>query len=152
MTKKFTFYPGCSSEGAGIHLDKSVRAIMPKFDVEMEDINDWNCCGASVGHIEGGKLAHASLSGRNLANAKEQGDNDVVSACAACYLNTHEANEKIRDDEKFKDKINQALEAGGKSYDGSLHVRHVCEVLVNDIGIDAIKAQVTKPLTGLKVA
>jgi heterodisulfide reductase subunit B len=152
MSKKFTYYPGCSSEASAVHLDMSLRAVLPKLGVEVEDIDDWNCCGASVGHIEGGKLANAALSGRNLAQARSQGENDVMTPCAACYLNTHETNEKIRDDAGFKDKINQALEAGGKSYDGSLHVRHACEVLVNDVGYDKIKEQVTKPLEGLKVA
>jgi len=153
MTKKVTYYPGCSSEASAKHLDKSLRAVMPKLGVEMQDIEDWNCCGASVGHIEGGKLGNAALSGRNLALAQEQGgDQDLLTPCAACYLNTHETNEKIREDEEFKGKINETLAEVDQSYDGNIHVRHIAEVLVNDIGIDKIKEQVTNPLEGLKVA
>jgi len=152
MSKKYTFYPGCSSEGSGMHLDRSTRAIAPKLGIELEELNDWNCCGASVGHLEGGNLGQAALSGRNLAQAQAQGPQDVVTACAACYLNTHHTNEDIREDESFKAEVNEALGAAGKSYDGSLHVRHMCEVLVNDVGMDKIKEQVTNPLTGLKVA
>ncbi|MFN3077747.1 MAG: heterodisulfide reductase-related iron-sulfur binding cluster, partial [Alphaproteobacteria bacterium] len=70
----------------------------------------------------------------------------------ACYINSHYVNENIRSDESFKGKMNEALGAAGRSYDGNLHVRHLVEVMVNDIGVDKIKAQVTKPLTGLKVA
>ncbi|HER26514.1 MAG TPA: heterodisulfide reductase, partial [Rhodospirillales bacterium] len=58
MSKKYTFYPGCSSEGSGTHLDKSFRAIAPKIGIELEEIEDWNCCGASVGHLEGGHLGN----------------------------------------------------------------------------------------------
>ncbi len=152
MSKKYTFYPGCSSEGSGMHLDRSTRAIAPKLGIELEDIEDWNCCGASVGHLEGGRLGQAALSGRNLAQAQTQGPQDVVTACAACYLNTHHTNEDIREDESFKAEVNEALGAAGKSYDGSLLVRHMCEVLVNDVGMDKIREQVTNPLTGLKVA
>ncbi len=152
MTKKFTYYPGCSSEASAVHLDRSLRAILPKLGVELEDIADWNCCGASVGHIAGGHLAHTALSGRNLAQAKQQGDNDVATPCAACYLNTHYTNEKMREDETLKAEVNEALSVANMSYDASLHVRHICEVIVNDVGMDKVKEQVTKPLSGLKVA
>jgi heterodisulfide reductase subunit B2 len=152
MTKKYTYYPGCSSEGSASHLDKSIRAIAPRLGIEIEDIEDWNCCGASVGELAAGQLSNAALSGRNLAQAREQGEQDVMTPCAACYLNTHGTNEHIREDEGFKADMNEALAAAGKSYDGDLHVRHACEVLVNDVGIDAIKEQVTNPLDGIKIA
>lgn len=152
MTRTLTYYPGCSSQASALHLDRSLRAILPVLGVELRDIEDWNCCGASVGHIEGGHLANAALSARNLANARAQGPEDVVTPCAACYLNTHYVNESLRADAGLKADLNEALGAVGKSYDGSLHVRHVCEMLATDIGLEAIKAKVTKPLAGLKVA
>ncbi len=152
MTKKFTYYPGCSSEGSAAHLDKSLRAIAPKLGVELEDIADWNCCGASVGHIEGGHLPMMALSGRNLAQAQAQGPQDVATPCAACYLNTHHCNEQMRASERLKAEVNEALSAASMNYDANLHVRHICEVLVNDIGFEAVEAQVVKPLKGLKVA
>jgi len=152
MAKKYTYYPGCSSQSSGSHLDVSLRAIAPKLDVELEDLNDWNCCGASVAHVEAGALAVKALSGRNLANARQQGEQDVVTACAACYLKTHQANEKIIENEELRNDVNEALGAAGLSYDGDLLVRHICEVIVNDVGVDKIKEQVTNPLDGLKVA
>lgn len=152
MTKTFTYYPGCSSQASAVHLDRSLRAIAPRLGIELTDIDDWNCCGASVGHIAGGHLAHHALSGRNLAQARRQGEQDVATPCAACYLNTHYTNESMRSDPQLKDKVNEALSAAEMSYDGSLHVRHICEVIVNDIGMDKVRAEVTKPLTGLKVA
>lgn len=152
MSKTFTYYPGCSSQASAVHLDKSLRAVGSKLGYTFQDIPDWNCCGASVGHIEGGHLPHHALSGRNLAQAQKMGPADVATPCAACYLNTHYTNETIRNNPKMKDKVNQALAAGNMSYDGSLHVRHICEIIVNDFGMDAVKAQVVKPLTGLKVA
>ncbi|MFY9641269.1 MAG: CoB--CoM heterodisulfide reductase iron-sulfur subunit B family protein [Rhodomicrobium sp.] len=149
---KFTYYPGCSSQGASIHLDRSLLAVSTKLDVEFEPIKDWNCCGASVGHVQGGKLPQMTLNGRNLALARQQGTADVVTPCAACYLNTHFVNETMKNHAKARDNINEALDAGGLSYQGDLKVRHVCEVLINDVGVDAIKEQVTNPLSGLKVA
>lgn len=150
--KTFTYYPGCSSQGSARHLDESLRAIAPELGIELRDLDDWNCCGASVGHVGGGQLPNMSLTGRNLANAERQGKEDVVTGCAACYLNTHAGNEKIKADVNAKRKVNEALAAGELSYDGELRVRHMCEVIVNEVGIDAIKAKVKKPLDGLKVA
>jgi heterodisulfide reductase subunit B len=149
---KFTYYPGCSSMESGKHLDMSVRAISTKLDFELETINDWNCCGASVGHVKCGPLATWSLSGRNLAKAREQGTADVISPCAACYLNTHSVNERIKTDGRARAEINEALSTAGLSYEGDLKVRHVCEVLVNHVGNERIKREVTNPLHGLKVA
>jgi heterodisulfide reductase subunit B len=151
-SKKYTYYPGCSSQGSATHLDQSLRAVAPKLGIELEEIDDWNCCGASVGHVEGGSLPQTALSGRNLAKAREQGKNDVLTACAACYLNTHGVNEKIKNDVRTKRRVNEALGAADLSYEGDLNVRHACEVLVNDVGMEKIKDQVTNPLTGLKVA
>lgn len=151
-TKKFTYYPGCSSQASAVHLDQSLRAIAPKLGIELEDIEDWNCCGASVGHVEGGALPQTALSGRNLAKAREQGRQDVLTPCAACYLNTHGANEKIKNDVRTRNRVNEALGAAKLAYEGDLDVRHACEVLVNDVGLDKIKQEVTNPLTGLKVA
>lgn len=135
-----------------MHLDASFRAVMPELDREIVDIDDWNCCGASVGLIGGGALPQTVLNGRNLAKAQEKQNHDVITACAACYLNTHGNNEKIKDSDKLREKVNEALEAGGLSYTEDLQVHHAMEVLVNDVGMDKIKERSTNPLKGLKVA
>lgn len=152
MTKTMSYYPGCSSQASAVHLDVSLRAVLPKLGIELREVEDWNCCGASVGHIDGGHMGMYALNGRNLANARAAGTEDFVTPCAACYLNSHYHNEKIREDAALKADVNEVLAVAGKSYDGGLLVRHACEVIVNDVGMDKVKAAVTKPLTGLKVA
>ena len=151
-SKKYTYYPGCSSQGSASHLDKSLRAIAPEIGIELEELDDWNCCGASVGHLESGALPNTVLSGRNLALAQKQGGQDILTACAACYINTHSANEKIKKDVALRRNVNEALAEGDLAYDEDLQVRHACEVIVNDVGMDKIEERVTNPLTGLKVA
>jgi heterodisulfide reductase subunit B len=150
--RKYTYYPGCSSLGSAAHLDRSLRAIAPEIGVELEELDDWNCCGASVGHIAGGQLPNTALSGRNLAKAQGHGKQDVLTGCAACYLNTHGVNEKIKSDVRLRGRVNEALAEADLAYDDDLQVRHACEVIVNDVGIDAVKKRVTNPLDGLKVA
>jgi heterodisulfide reductase subunit B len=150
--RKLTYYPGCSSQGSARHLDESLRAILPKVGVELEDIDDWNCCGASVGHIGGCQKPNLALTARNLAKAQEKGTRDVATGCAACYLNTHGGAEKIKADVALRSQVNVALAEAKLAYTGDLRVRHLCEVLVNDVGMDRICAQVSNPLAGLKVA
>ena len=150
--KKYTYYPGCSAQGSASHLDKSLRAVAPEIGIELEELDDWNCCGASVGHLESGALPNTVLSGRNLALAQKQGGQDILTACAACYINTHSANEKIKKDVALRRNVNEALAEGDLAYDEDLQVRHACEVIVNDVGMDKIEERVTNPLTGLKVA
>ncbi len=150
--KTFTYYPGCSSEGSASHLDKSLRAIAPELGIKLEELDDWNCCGASIGHLEGGYLPNTVLSGRNLANAQNQAKRDIMTGCAACYLNTHGVNEKIKEDVKLRRQVNEALAEADLSYDDELMVRHACEVIVNDVGMDKIRERVTNPLDGIKIA
>ena len=150
--KKYTYYPGCSAQGSASHLDKSLRAIAPEIGIELEELDDWNCCGASVGHLESGALPNTVLSGRNLALAQKQGGQDILTACAACYINTHSANEKIKKDVALRRNVNEALAEGDLAYDEDVQVRHACEVIVNDVGMEKIEERVTNPLTGLKVA
>ncbi len=150
--KKYTYYPGCSAQGSASHLDKSLRAVAPEIGIELEELDDWNCCGASVGHLESGALPNTVLSGRNLALAQKQGGQDILTACAACYINTHSANEKIKKDVALRRNVNEALAEGDLTYDEDLQVRHACEVIVNDVGMEKIEERVTNPLTGLKVA
>lgn len=149
---KLTYYPGCSSQGSARHLDESLRAVLPRLGVELDEIDDWNCCGASVGHIGGCQTPNLALTARTLARARQKGTQDVVTGCAACYLNTHGGAEKIKADVRKRAAMNSALREAGLSYDDDLKVRHVCEVLVNEVGIERIAAEVTRPLEGLRVA
>lgn len=150
--RRFTYYPGCSSQGSARHLDESLRAILPRLGVELDEIDDWNCCGASVGHIGGCQTPNLALTARTLAKAERKGGADVLTGCAACYLNTHGGAEKIRTDARKRAQMNIALGQAQLSYDADLHVRHACEVLVNDVGLERIAGQVRRPLRGLKVA
>ncbi|MGC7877803.1 CoB--CoM heterodisulfide reductase iron-sulfur subunit B family protein, partial [Desulforudis sp. 1190] len=82
----------------------------------------------------------------------EPAGHDVLIGCSSCFVNLAWANEKFKTDPKFAAKINEALSAAGLKYNGTLRVRQLIDVLVNDVGLEKIKARVVKPLTGLKVA
>lgn len=154
MTHKYLIYPGCSLQRSAKSYLDSTLAIQEKLAMEFEEIEDWNCCGATEYHSITRLPAHA-LVGRNLAIAQSQakGSNVIVAPCSACYLNLVKTDDVMKTDQGFGEKVNDALAAGGLHYDaGSLEIRHLLDVVVNDIGLDKIKEVVTKPLTGLRVA
>lgn len=154
MTRKYLFYPGCSlQKSARPYLD-STLAIQGTLDFKVEEVKDWNCCGATE-YKSLHPLAAVALEGRNLALAEKQvdGSRTLVAPCSACYLNLAKAEHYMREDQGLAQKVNTALEAGGLHYNpGSVDVRHLLDVMVNDIGLDTIKSKVKKPLAGLRIA
>ena len=153
--KEYTFYPGCSSEqsASAANMENSIHSMCKMRDIKLNEIDDWNCCSASIGYAGGGQLPRMAMSARNFALAqKQKGNTDLVATCAACWLGMRETHERIEEEPAVKKDIDEALKAGGLSYDGGIKTRHMVEVLIEDIGWDTLKSKVTKPLTGLKVA
>lgn len=151
---KYIYYPGCSMETSARAYSISLTAILEPLEIELDEINDWNCCGAT--EYLGISITPAySLISRNLALAVKQanGTRTVVAPCSACYLNLAKADHYMKESPKLAEKVNQALAAGGLGYKpGSLDIRHLLDILVHEIGLEKIKSKVVKPLTGLRVA
>lgn len=150
----YLFYPGCSMESSAKAYYHSVMSVCKSLDVKLNEIDDWNCCGATE-YLSLDRMPAYALIARNLALAEKQanGSKTVVAPCSACYLNLAKADHYMQEDKAFGKNINEALAAGGLHYTpGELAVRHLLDVVLNDIGLDAVKAKVIKPLTGLRVA
>lgn len=151
---KYLFYPGCSLQRSARPYLDSLTAISELIGMETDEVRDWNCCGATeysaVHHV-----AAFALIGRNLALAVAQtnGTNTVMAACSACYLNLAKTDSYMRRDAHLNQQVNEALAAGDLHYTpGTLEIRHLLDIIVNDIGLDAVKHKVTRPLKGLRVA
>jgi heterodisulfide reductase subunit B2 len=151
---KYLLYPGCSMESSAKAYCDSLTAIAGPIGLELEEIDDWNCCGAT--EYLGISLTPAyALISRNLALASKQanGNRTVVAPCSACYLNLAKADYYMQEQPKLGVMVNEALKAGDLAYKpGSLSIRHLLDVIVYDIGLDTIKSKVVRPLTGLRVA
>lgn len=151
---KYLLYPGCSMESSGRAYGESINMILEPLDMQFEEIDDWNCCGATE-YLGINLIPAYSLIARNLALAAKQknGTHTVVAPCSACYLNLAKADYYMQERPALGVKVNEALEAGGLNYvPGTLDVRHLIDVLVYDVGLEKIRDAVTRPLTGLKVA
>ena len=150
---RYAYYPGCSLTHSAAPYDLSTRAIAGPLGLALEEVEDWNCCGATE-YISINKAAAYALVGRNLAlAARQDGLQDLVAPCSACYLNLRKADHYMGKYPELRDQTNQALAAGGLHYDpGSIRIRHLLNVVVEDVGLEAIKSKVVRPLDGLRVA
>jgi len=149
---KYHYYPGCSLEGTAVEYNHSTRAVLAALDVELVEIPDWTCCGASAAEATSSLLAMA-LPARNLALAEQSPETtDLLVPCSACYLNLKTVEEKTRKDPDLMRRINTVLAAEQLSLRGRLRVRHLLDVLVSDLGPAAIGSKVQQPLAGLQIA
>jgi heterodisulfide reductase subunit B len=153
--KQYSFYPGCSSERAASASNymTSVQAMCDVLDIQLNEIPDWNCCGASIGYAGGGELPRLALNARNLAiSEQELPGQDIVATCAACWLSARETKERLEENDDLMAETNQALAEAGLKYQAKSNIRHMVEVLIEDFGFDALKNPVKKPLEGIKIA
>jgi heterodisulfide reductase subunit B len=149
---KYIYYPGCSLEGMALEYDVSTRAAMRALGAELTELNDWTCCGASAADATSYLLSMV-LAARNLALAEGMDmDADIMIPCSACYLNLRKVEDHVQQDGTLMGKINEALEEEGLAYNGGVKVRHLLDIMVNDVDPEAIAPLVKKNLAGLGVA
>ncbi|MGC8878153.1 MAG: CoB--CoM heterodisulfide reductase iron-sulfur subunit B family protein [Anaerolineae bacterium] len=150
---KYGYYPGCSLERNAAAYHQSAMAVAELLGIDLVEIDDWNCCGATE-YFSINLLPAYALVARNLALAQDQGVSDhLVAPCSACFLNLTKTDRYMADSPKLAADVNEALAAGGLHYTpGSVRVRHLLDIIVNDVGYDVVAARVSKPLTGLRVA
>ena len=147
---KYTYFPGCSLQTSASEYDVSARAVMRELGNPLEEIPDWNCCGATA--IEGvSYLLAMALPARNLALAERAGG-QLVATCSSCFLNLFRVRAHIEKDPTLKPKLDSILAEIGLEYNGNVRVRHLLDVIVNDIGLEVVTKRVRKKLNGLKVA
>jgi heterodisulfide reductase subunit B len=144
---KYAYFPGCSAESTARDMHQSTLAVAEKLGMELVEPEGWTCCGATAGHQTDRALAVA-LPAATLVKVKDMGL-DLVVNCAACYNRMKVANHEIAGNQRVRAQVAEAL---GRDYDGSVKVRHFLEVLLDDVGADAIRGALRSSLAGMKVA
>ncbi|MCH5276803.1 MAG: CoB--CoM heterodisulfide reductase iron-sulfur subunit B family protein [Desulfovibrionaceae bacterium] len=151
---KFAYYPGCSGEGTSTEYEASTRAVCRALGLEFAEIEDWNCCGSTPAHAMDTVLSGA-LGARNLMLAGRAGAGGVVTPCPSCLSNLKMARHRMRAPE-FKARVDELLDAPTPAReDGSADLPDtfsVLQVLLEEVGLEAIATRVTNSLEGLKVA
>lgn len=143
----FGYYPGCSLSGTAKEFDLSLKEVLKHLDTDLQEINDWCCCGASSAHSASHLLAVA-LPARNLILAKEQGMKDVVAPCAACFNRLKVAQHELKVDEQVRTKTDELL---GIKYSDGINVLNLIS-LFQQVGLDKIKSNIKVDLGKLNVA
>jgi heterodisulfide reductase subunit B len=142
---KYSYYPGCTARSTAVEYGLSSEAVCEALGIELVELKDWNCCGATSGHALSHELATA-LPGRNVAIAQAAGL-DIAIPCPACYQRSLAADKRFREDEAWRAEMEELL---GFEYTGQVRPRHLLEIIGRDLDLRDIAAKVKKPLAGLK--
>ncbi len=142
---KYSYYPGCTLHSTAIEYGWSTEAVCEALGIELVEIEDWNCCGASSAHSLDPHLALA-LPTRDLMRAQASGA-DIVMPCAACYGRIAAADHKMRTDAAWRKEMEAEFQT---EYIGAAHPRTLVDVLGNDLAPEALAARVKRPLHGLR--
>jgi heterodisulfide reductase subunit B len=137
---KIGFYPGCSLKGTSAEYAQSTLAMAKAFDIELTEITDWNCCGATAAHNLNHELAIA-LPARVLALAEKDGMTEIVVPCAACYNRLSVTQHELNEDKELKERISEILEM---PLSGNLEILNVMQFIDKYIA-DKIEEKVNNP-------
>jgi heterodisulfide reductase subunit B len=140
------YYPGCSLRHSAIEFDTTTRLILKTLGVEVQEVPDWTCCGASPAHMTDHLLAQA-LATRNLRQASLISE-EFMAPCPACYQREKSAEIEVHADDGFREEVNSIMD---RPYTGSVQVYSLPELLLEKVGAEAIKEKVEADLSQLKV-
>jgi len=144
---KIGYFPGCSAGGTALEYGQSVMKCAELLDIELVELEDWNCCGASSGHSTD-EMFSLALPARNIAIA-EQMDLPITVCCAACYLRLKNTEYELKRDPGLRKEISEVLDMPLEiKYD----TLHFLEIIYHQIGLEKVKQLVQQPLSGLKAA
>lgn len=144
----YSYYPGCTLKNKAADLDRYARLSAKALGFELEEIENWQCCGG-VYPMAKDEIATKLSSVRALADAKAHG-RDLVTLCSACHNVLKQVNNDMLKDEDIRTRANNYLKLD-EPYGGETKVVHFLEVLRDVIGFDTLKEKVTNPLTGRKI-
>jgi heterodisulfide reductase subunit B len=146
---KVSYFPGCTLNTTGKGFDNAVRASAAAVGVELAELPEWNCCGATFPLIVDNMLELAAPV-HVLVAARDAGLNGTLTtACTTCYNVLKRTNKFIREHPEERERIEAFIEA---EYGGEVEVKDILHLLRDDVGFDAVAEKVRKPLTDLKVA
>ena len=147
---KFALFPGCVLEGAAAEAYTSLKKVCGKLDIELEEIPNWTCCGASQA-LGVDDLAALADHARNISIAEHMGL-DIMTVCNTCTLQLRTAKQRLDKDKELREKVNGILRDSGHPYEykGTSKITHFLWVL--DDHPELLEGRITRPLDGMKVA
>jgi len=147
---KVAYWPGCVSRGFTPELHGSMAKIAPLLDIELIELDRGNCCGAGVIAEHNQELAD-TLNARTFALAQQTGGELMMNICSTCQGAQSECQERLDANADYREHVNQTLAPEGLGYTKGLANKNFLWLLVEELGLDALRARVKRPLSGLRV-
>jgi heterodisulfide reductase subunit B len=146
---KYLIFLGCAIPYRVTGYEISARRVLQKLGVELVEMPEFNCCGLPMDPVDHEMML--VMAARNLALAEREGLN-VLALCPGCAGTLRKVNQMLKDDKELREKVNNSLKEAGLEFKGKIEVKHLVQMLVEDVGLEKIKDAVVKPLTKLKVS
>jgi heterodisulfide reductase subunit B len=148
--KSYALFLGCTIPARQPNYELSARKALTKLGIKLVDLDDFTCCCPPP--IQSINLETSqAVAAYNICLAEEAGL-DIITLCNGCFESLAMANAALKKDKKLRAKVNEILSKAGKEFKGTIKVKHFLQVLIDDIGVECVKASVVKPLSTLKVA
>src|SRR3990170_1294507 len=140
---RFAYYPGCSLNATAIDFNLSFKFVAKCLGIDLVEVRDWVCCGASSAHATSHLLSIA-LPVLNLSHAEQDGYQKLIAPCLACLARCKVANRELEHDADLRKKIHEVFDY---KYQGKVKVYHPLEVFL-EMGLDKIRERIKKKLSG----
>jgi len=147
---KVAYWPGCVSRGFTPELHGAMAAVAPLLDIELIELDRANCCGAGVIAEHNQELAD-TLNARTFAMAQQTDGELMMNICSTCQGAQSECQERLDANAVYRDRVNDSLSPSGLHYEQGIVNKNFLWVLVEDIGLEALRGMVKRPLTNLRV-
>lgn len=147
---KYALFLGCTTPVRLYGYEASTRKLAEAVGVELVDMKGAGCCGTpSIESID--HETALALAARNICIAEEMGM-DMVTLCNGCYEVLAKANDFLKQDAHAREEVNKILAEVNRQFKGTVKVKHLVKMLVEDVGLENLQKLVKKPFDGLRVA
>jgi heterodisulfide reductase subunit B len=138
---KVAYYPGCSLHGLAKEYGISVEVVCKHLGINLKEIEDWNCCGATAAHSLNHELT-ISLSARNLAIARDMKMDKVLAPCAGCFSRLKGASYELRNNKTLAAEVAEKISIGNIARWALYNCWNISQIRVRKIGVEGRKLKV----------
>ncbi len=147
----YLFFKGCTIPASLPNIEKLALEVLPEIGIDLIESDEFTCCPDPIRLQGANQYFWMAAAARNIAIAEEKNLN-IITLCNGCENTLAIVNDKMKKNPEVKKKVNEALKEIGREFKGSIEIKHLLQVLKDDIGLENLKKMVKTPLTGLKVA
>jgi len=148
---RYAYFLGCITPNRYPGIELATRRVLEEFGIEVLDMKGASCCPAPGVFGSFDLWTWLMVAARNISIAEEMGA-DITVTCNGCYATIQEADHLLKQNDEIKRKVNNTLQTIGREYKGTVEVKHVIEILHENITYETIRERIKRPLDGITVA